>query len=183
MLIGSDRYWQLVTGTVVRGGDGPVAIHRSLYKLLRAFWNLVSLGIRDKEQSLYNQFKYNIFFVDGRYEVPLPWRSSLLAISHNYIILCLKRLKILLRQLHQNPDLLREYNVTMKSQLKNGIIEIVDEVENISNERIHYLPHHTVVRRDKATTKVPVVYDASAKAEPARRSKVWSEGVKIGVAN
>ena len=53
----------------------------------------------------------------------------------------------------------------MVDQLKNGIIELVDKADNISNERTHYLPHHAVVRRDKATTKVRVVYDASAKAE------------------
>ena len=115
MLIGSDHYWQLVTGTVVRGTDDPVAIHtslgwvltdpvsvsngsqmhghillktnsadgKSLNKLLRAFWDLESLGIQDKEQSHYDQFNHNISFVDGRYEVPLPWRSSFLL-----IILC-----------------------------------------------------------------------------------------------
>ena len=34
MLIGSDHYWQLVTGTMVRGGDGPVAIHTRLGRVL-----------------------------------------------------------------------------------------------------------------------------------------------------
>ena len=91
--------------------------------------------------------------MDLRYEVPLPWRSSFQAISLKYN-LCLKRLKSLLRQLHQDPNLLREYNATIESQLKNGIIEIVDEVESISNEKIHYLLHHAVVHRDKATTRV-----------------------------
>ena len=27
VLIGSDNYWQLVSGRVVRGDDGPVALH------------------------------------------------------------------------------------------------------------------------------------------------------------
>ena len=213
VLIGSDNYWQLVTGTVVRGGDGLVAIQtklgwvltgpvsvsdrsqvlasmatfllktnsadgKSLDRLLRAFWDLESLGFLDKEQSLYDQFKHNISFVDGRYEVPLPWRSSLLAISLNYT-LCLKRLKSLLRWLRQDPDLLREYNATIESQLKNGIIEIVDEVESISNERIHYLPHHAVVRRDEATTKVRVVYVASAKAEGSSLNECLHVGPKF----
>ena len=31
-------------------------------------------------------------------------------------------------------------------------------------EKVHYLPHHTVIRRDKDTTKVRVVYDASSRS-------------------
>ena len=120
---------------------------RELERQLRAFWDLESLGILDQESSLYEQFKRNIVFKDGRYEVPLPWRSSFADISLNYQ-LCLRRLRSMLRRLQREPRLLRDYDGIIQGQLRNGIIEPVVDPEAVSNERIHYLPHHVVVRQE-----------------------------------
>jgi hypothetical protein len=113
---------------------------------------------------MYEQFASNITFQDGRYEVSLPWRNPLAAISLNYQ-LSLKRLRSLLRRLRQNRNLLVEYNRIMHDQLKEDIIEIVEDAQSAETERIHYLPHHAVIRYDKDTTKLRIVYDASAKSE------------------
>ena len=43
-----------------------------------------------------------------------------------------------------------------------GIVEEVPAAEDVIGE-VHYLPHHPVIRHDKQTTKVRVVYDASSK--------------------
>ena len=43
-------------------------------------------------------------------------------------------------------------------------MQIVEPHSHDSGQRLHYLPHHAVVRRDKETSKVRIVYDASAQS-------------------
>ena len=46
----------------------------------------------------------------------------------------------------------------LQEQLDERIIEIAEQTTG----RAHYLPHYTVVRCDKETTKAKIVYNASA---------------------
>ena len=62
--------------------------------------------------------------------------------------LCCKRLDGLLRRLQQIPELLREYNDIISDQLKTGIVKLVTDVEPLDHDKVHYLPHHHVIRRD-----------------------------------
>ena len=200
-LIGSDHYWQLVTGRVVRGDSGPTAIHThlgwvlsgpvggtsdnnhsnlhsshslhilhssdsssSLDSSLKAFWELESLGIKQDEPSVYEEFKKNIEFKNGRYEVGLPWRTSQKKLPSNFT-LAKKRLEGLLNRLRHNPDVRREYHAVIQDQLRQGIIEEVNEDPQTNTDaKVHYLPHHAVIRKDKQTTKLRIVYDASARS-------------------
>ena len=61
-----------------------------------------------------------------------------------------------------------KYNAIIKEQLQTGIIEPVEkeqeEIQEIS-KRIHYLPHHAVIREDKTTTKIRVVFYGSARSK------------------
>ena len=73
----------------------------------------------------------------------------------------------------REPPLLSEYNNIIQDQLKTGIVEVVppEDLKNDNNTtRSHYLPHLAVVRKDRETTKVRVVYDGSAKASEKERS-------------
>lgn len=60
---------------------------------------------------------------------------------------------------------LEQYNNIILEQLALGIVVPVNNLNEEPNTRLHYLPHHAVVRQDKATTKLRIVYDASAKSE------------------
>ena len=61
----------------------------------------------------------------------------------------------------KDPELLKEYSNVIKQQQELGIIEQI--AEEPGHKSAHYLPHHAVVRPEKCTTKVRVVFDGSAK--------------------
>ena len=115
------------------------------------------------EQSVYDKFTQQISFKNGRYTVSLPWKESMPCLPDNYM-LCCKRLTGLLKRLNQNPQLLLQYDGVIRDQIKQGIVEVVPNPQD-SEGRVHYLPHHPVIRYDKETTKLRIVYDASARAE------------------
>ncbi|XP_065893441.1 uncharacterized protein [Dysidea avara] len=71
-------------------------------------------------------------------------------------------MKSLSRRFQADRTLLQQYDDILQSQLKQGIIEKVIEKE--IDHKTHYLPHHPVLTPSKNTTKVRIVYDASAKA-------------------
>ena len=59
---------------------------------------------------------------------------------------------------------MKDYDSVMRSQLEQGIVESVSSKPEPDDSGVHYLPHHAVIRRDKETTKLRIVYDASAKS-------------------
>ena len=130
---------------------------------LRSFWELESLGIKEPDRSVYTEFGENTCFRDGRYEVSLPWKDPHPTLPDNYQ-LSFKRLQGLLRRLRQNPTILQKYDSTIRHQIEQGIVEVVEDPQSNVTGRVHYLPHHAVIRRDKETTKLRIVYDASARS-------------------
>ena len=133
----------------------------SLNDSLQTFWDLESLGIQHEEGSTEEKTVSDIEFRDGRYEVSLPWKQSHRSLPDNYE-LSRGRLCRLLKRLRRSPVLLRDYDNIIQEQILSGIVE-----DTPSNDtcpaHLHYLPHHPVVRTDKDTTKIRIVYDASAK--------------------
>ena len=54
-----------------------------------------------------------------------------------------------LKRLRKEPEVLDEYDSIIKEQLNSGVIEKVAELEE--TEKVHYLPHHAVIRKDAET--------------------------------
>jgi hypothetical protein len=140
--------------TVETGGNDP------LEEEIKRFWDLDTLGIVDKEKSVYENFSDEIRFHDNRYEVHLPFKEDHPIIEDNYQ-LCKKRLLQLKNKLGITPKMLKEYDNIIKAQEAEKIVERVESVGKVGE--VTYLPHRAVIRDDKSSTKLRIVYDASAK--------------------
>ena len=78
----------------------------------------------------------------------------------------MKRLGIFVQRLKKTGRL-DEYDAIIQDQLKEGIVE---KAEMPPTGREFYIPHKAVVRENAETTKMRIVYDASAKANDSAPS-------------
>ena len=134
---------------------------------LEKFWKTESIGIQSEESDTCQFAKefVNIRHNGQRYEVELPFKDDCLPIPDNYN-LCYNCLKSMHLKLSKTPDILHEYENIIQEQLAAGIIEKIpnQSSEELNDEDVHYLPHHGVIRKNRETTKLRIVYDGSAKS-------------------
>ena len=124
------------------------------------------LGVKEeharRDEVVYDKFKKQLSqSPEGWYETNLLWKEKHPQLDTNKSG-SLGQLNSLLHNLKRNGQF-NTYNDIIRDQQKNGIIEKVDEKSKCkSNE--YYMPHKAVVRETVQTTKVRIVYDASAKS-------------------
>jgi hypothetical protein len=139
-------------------------VHDPIAKALNQFWDTETFRISATEdQEVYDHLLDTNRFDDkvGRYEVKLPWRKRVTGICDNYKI-AEKRLKAVHTKLQKDSELMVEYDNIMRTQLELGILEEVP-ADKPEPGQVYYMPHLPVVRRDKDSTKLRVVYDANSK--------------------
>ena len=146
---------------------------REITASLKEFWKHESLGLiaddevnEEKPCMGKNVSKTKIEFDNEykRYEVSLPWKDGIVgSVSSDYM--CHGRLLSLYRKLKGNTELLNQYDAIFKDQLAKGIIERVPPDEEGANNA-HFLCHFGVIRNDRKTTNLRVVFDGSAKSNP-----------------
>ena len=131
-------------------------------------WNLETIGICDpiKETPLPDTTQEfsdsSVRQIDGRYQVRWPWKTSN-GLRTNYG-LALGRLKSLAKRFEIDRSLFERYGKILQDQLSKGVIErVAADVMSCVGTIKHYLPHHPVQTPSKTTTKLRIVYDASAR--------------------
>ena len=146
--------------------------------ILRAFWELESLGIMDKpeqrmtaeERAAVAQVSETLEVRNGRYKIGIPWKEGEPKFTNNYDV-ALVRLKSQEKSLkRKGPEVMEAYNKIFQGYEKKDYIRQVPQSEV---EKQWFLPHFPVVKEDRVTTKVRVVFDAAAKHDGKPRA-MWA---------
>ena len=101
-------------------------------------------------------------FVNGRYEVGIPWKAGEPKLTNNYqaALLRLQSQEKSLRK--KNPDIMEAYNEVFDDYEKKAYIQRVPKSEV---KEQWFLLHFPVIKLTRETTKVRVVFDAAMKYE------------------
>ncbi|XP_011171522.2 uncharacterized protein LOC105204159 [Solenopsis invicta] len=113
---------------------------------------------------------------DGRFVVRLPFREDPSCLGESRRA-ALKRLQSVYRRLDRDAILKRQYIEVMEDYLRSGHMIQINEKISASEEPVYYLPHHAVVKEERETTKLRVVFDASCRSSSG---KSLNDVVRVG---
>ncbi|CAG2200102.1 unnamed protein product [Mytilus edulis] len=138
------------------------------------FWKFETIRIQDcpytsDDENTLSKFVTSLKMENGRYQVAWTWKEKLPELPENRE-LAYGRLKSLFQKMKNNPDLLNKYDEIIIDQCKKGIIEKVSNQCSKDTGIKHNIQHHVVVDPTKPTTKVRIVYDASAESKQENKS-------------
>ncbi|XP_050532284.1 uncharacterized protein LOC126900516 [Daktulosphaira vitifoliae] len=143
-----------------------ITVSETLDTTLKKFWDLEEIPFTrhlspdDKmAEQIYQKTTTRI--KGGQFMVTIPFRT-LRPILGDSKSMALRRFKFLEARLNNNQTLRDQYVDFMKDYLTTGHMELVPLTE-IANAHTYYIPHHCVLRPDSKTTKLRVVFNASAR--------------------
>ena len=147
-------------------GQSTVLLTQTSHADYEELCRLDVLGLEDApeqdQNAVHAEFKEQLQrSSEGWYEIGLPWKGNHPELPTNKQG-SLRRLTNLTKKLQRN-ELTAEYDAIIREQLQDNIVEAAPEN---TTEKEFYIPHKAVVRETAETTKMRIVYDASAKATP-----------------
>ncbi|XP_043206628.1 uncharacterized protein LOC122372981 [Amphibalanus amphitrite] len=137
---------------------------------MRAMTSLDLIGIQNEAEVLSHEDKIatkmmetSLKFDGERYEVAVPWRDGRPNLHGNFGY-AVKRLERTEKSLTKaGKELLTDYDAVFKDYLSKGYMKKLEGEDRMTAEEDGwFLPHFPVIRSDRVTTKLRVVYDAAA---------------------
>ncbi|XP_063365996.1 uncharacterized protein LOC134654484 [Cydia amplana] len=168
-------------GWILSGGSADhnerkVVLHAQVdtdNEIIKRFWEMESEPLLNSKEMLTTEEQRceDIFSATttrdklGRYVVKLPFRDENPACKEgNSREIAIKRFSSLERKFAKDKNLKEKYTAVVKEYLQLDHMVLVPAARESENQAV-YLPHHAVIREDKSTSKVRVVFDASCKNE------------------
>lgn len=142
-----------------------------LDKKLERFWECDSLGLTDQktvhtheEKLATEMFEHSTVFDGERYIVDLPFRPDKPRLESNYTE-ALRRLECTEKQLLRVPSKLETYDKAIMEYVNLGFAKQLneEEIQDMLNQEHYFIPHHAVFKESSTSTKIRIVFDASAK--------------------
>ncbi|GFX04669.1 uncharacterized protein TNCV_1912141 [Trichonephila clavipes] len=149
--------------------DTEARVHCGLIKgdlnqTLKMFWELENVDVEKpkNEEAIFCEdhfLKTHSRDEEGRYVVKMPLKNEPNCLGESRDI-ALKRLNALWTRLIRDPQYLKLYRDFIHEYDQLGHMkEVVTEHDN--SEVAYYMPHHGVLRPEKSTTKLRVVFNAT----------------------
>ena len=155
---------------------------------LADFWTTESMGVEvkpcvceaDKLSQVEREEKIIIEQsakkVGNQWMIPYPWKKDPTLLPDNKVQ-ALKRLEATERRLQKNPDQALAYKKQMveMEEMKFARKLSKEEIENYEGP-VHYISHHAVIRPEKKSTPVRIVFNSSSVFQGSRLNDYWNKG-------
>ena len=153
--------------------------------ILKRFWEVENCGTErvdnviftEEENEVLKKLKASIHYTGNGYKVGVPWKEDKPLLPNNCRT-ALIRLRNTENKLKKDCALGEEYSQIIRAYVKKGYLRKVEPDEPLPPE-VWYLPHFPVIRMDKTTTKVRIVFDCSAKTDGVSLNDVICAGPKL----
>ena len=152
------------------------------------FWTTESMGVEGKKCSCESKklspieardaqiIKDSCEKIGNQWLIPYPWVKDAAELPDNRSQ-AEKKLEATERRLAKNPDHADAYNKQMEEMSEmNFSRKLSNEDLKSYKGPIHYISHHEVVRPEKKSTPIRIVFNSSASYKGHRLNNYWLKG-------
>ncbi|XP_063960332.1 uncharacterized protein LOC129280086 [Lytechinus pictus] len=182
--------WVILGTLPHRRMESSKVLHVQLAKPvdLTEFWTTESMGVKDidcqcqptgmtkADKEEYDMIERSCVKEGNQWQVSYPWIRDPNKLPDNRW-LAEKMLEATERRLLKNPDHAKAYQEQMTQLVEMGFARKLsdNEVSGYSGP-VHYIGHHAVVRPEKKSTPVRIVFNSSASYQGHSLNEYWHKG-------
>lgn len=152
------------------------------------FWSTESMGVAiqpctcqaielsSDERKELNLIEQSCKLIENRWQMSYPWKKDAKQLPNNYSQV-LKKLESTERRLSKQPEYAESYNKQIKEMEEMGFSRKLTQKElQTYNGPVHYISHHAVVRPEKKSTPIRIVFNSSATFQGHQLNDYWYKG-------